>query len=220
MQYSTPYAVCYAHPALKIGDHTLARRGQPLTSPGAGWRAIAKPPRDIPDYHVEKTDLAVRLKVDGFTAENALCAEEPYKLGYPAVRLLLLAGIVIGDGFRHCSADRAAIRSADHPRCLRSVAQQGAMWGGINRPASPEIPAISSAKRKPLIEHTPAARSKVLKPNVGYLMQGRRSGSSSALAPTRSLPEASPNGSGGCKAAIQAVPKSRNLKGAVRRASE
>jgi hypothetical protein len=54
------------------------------------------------------------LKVDGLTAQNALGAEEPYKLGHPAVRLLLLAGIMIRDGFRHCSADCAAFRSADH----------------------------------------------------------------------------------------------------------
>jgi hypothetical protein len=41
-------------------------------------------------------------------------AEEPYKLGHPAVHLLLLAGVVIGDGFRDCSANRAATRSADY----------------------------------------------------------------------------------------------------------
>ena len=64
------------------------------------------------------------MKVDGLTAQNALGAEEPYKLGHPAVRLLLLAGIMIRDGFRHCSADCAAFRSADHLRCLQSGANQ------------------------------------------------------------------------------------------------
>jgi hypothetical protein len=119
-----------APPALPAAQPSGAPRPRSSTAPSRHWRPAARISSALPFARTRSNSL-----VEGRWPHGSKC---PWRRGAAQARpptgpLAPAFRHMIGDGFRHCSADRAAIRSADYLRCLRSGAHRMVATAELSR---------------------------------------------------------------------------------------